>query len=156
MRRWWRSRQTAAPSEIREVIRLRDEYTHLTDDALAEAERGATALPEVVAMTAVVAFRVIGLQMFDVQLEGALALANGKIVEMQTGEGKTLAAVPAVVWHARSGRGVHVLTANDYLARRDAVWMGGIYNRLGLSVASIGQDMTPEARRAAYRADVTY
>ena len=94
--------------------------------------------------------------MFDVQLEGALALANGKIVEMQTGEGKTLAAVPAVVWHARSGRGVHVLTANDYLARRDAAWMGEIYQRLGLSVASIQQDMTPDARQAAYRCDVTY
>ena len=66
---------------------------------------------------------------------------------MQTGEGKTLAAVPAVAWYARRGQGVHVLTANDYLARRDAAWMGETYNWLGLSVAAIHQDMTPEARR---------
>jgi preprotein translocase subunit SecA len=85
-------------------------------------------MPEVVAMTAVVAARVLGQRMFDVQIRGALALANGRIAEMQTGEGKTLAAVPAVVWYARSGGGVHVLTANDYLARRDADWMRGIYS----------------------------
>ena len=75
-----------------------------------------------------------GLDMFDVQVRGALALADGRIAEMQTGEGKTLAAVPAVVWYARSGDGVHVLTANDYLARRDADWMRGIYAWFGLSV----------------------
>ena len=159
MRAWWRSLltvKTVAQPEAGEVNRLRTEFARLDDSALREAGRRAASLPEVVAVTAVVAFRATGLQMFDVQLEGALALANGKIVEMQTGEGKTLAAVPAVVWHARSGLGVHVLTANDYLAKRDAAWMGEIYNRLGLSVASIHQDMTPEARRAAYRCDVTY
>ena len=75
---------------------------------------------------------------------------------MQTGEGKTLAAVPAVVWYARSGDGVHVLTANDYLARRDADWMRGIYEWFGLSVGMIQQGMEPQARRTAYRCDVTY
>jgi preprotein translocase subunit SecA len=75
---------------------------------------------------------------------------------MQTGEGKTLAAVPAVVWYARSGAGVHVLTANDDLARRDADWMRGIYSWLGLSVGVIQQAMEPPERRAAYRCDVTY
>ena len=90
-----------------------------------------------------VAARVLGLHMFDVQLQGALALAGGRIAEMQTGEGKTLAAVPAVVWYARSGEGVHVLTANDYLARRDADWMRGIYAWFGLSVGVIQQGMEP-------------
>ena len=158
MRAWWRSMLAgrAAGSQIHDVHGLRAEYARLDDDALHEAGRRATSLPDVVAITAVVAFRAIGLQMFDVQLEGALALANGKIVEMQTGEGKTLAAVPAVVWHARAGRGVHVLTANDYLAQRDGAWMGEVYRRLGLSVASIHQDLTPAARQAAYRCDVTY
>ena len=79
--------------------------------------------------------------MFDVQLQGALALAAGRIAEMQTGEGKTLAAVPAVVWYARSRDGVHVLTANDYLARRDAEWMRGIYLWFGLSVGVIQQSL---------------
>jgi preprotein translocase subunit SecA len=159
MRAWWRSMlagRTEAPSEIREVKRLRDDYARLDDGALHMIRAQAASLPEIVAATAVAAFGATGLQMFDAQLEGALAMGNGKSIEMQTGEGKTLAAVPAVVWHARSGRGVHVLTANDYLAKRDAAWMGDIYSRLGLSVASIHQDMTREARHAAYSCDVTY
>src|SRR5258705_6640725 len=94
--------------------------------------------------------------MFDVQLQGALALADGKIAEMQTGEGKTLAAVPAIVWYARMGQGVHVLTVNDYLARRDARWMGGIYEFLGLSVGCIQQGMSVEERKRAYACDITY
>jgi preprotein translocase subunit SecA len=113
-------------------------------------------LVEVFAVTAVVAARVIGLEMFDVQIQGALALANGKIAEMQTGEGKTLAAVPAVIWLAKSGGGVHVMTVNDYLARRDAQWMGGIYEFLGLSVGHIQQGMSIEERRHAYACDITY
>jgi preprotein translocase subunit SecA len=94
--------------------------------------------------------------MFDVQLQGALALAKGRIAEMQTGEGKTLAAVPAIVWYASQGNGVHVMTANDYLARRDAEWMGGIYKYLGLTVGCIQQDMTSDQRRRAYACDITY
>jgi preprotein translocase subunit SecA len=94
--------------------------------------------------------------MFDVQLSGALALASGKIAEMQTGEGKTLAAVPAIVWYAKAGEGVHVMTVNDYLARRDAKWMGGIYDFLGLSVGYVQQGMSTEERRRAYACDVTY
>ncbi len=83
-------------------------------------------------------------------------MAQGKIAEMQTGEGKTLAAVPAVVWHARAGRGVHVMTVNDYLARRDSEWMGGIYEFLGLSVGCVQQGMSSEERRRAYACDITY
>src|SRR2546425_6262865 len=94
--------------------------------------------------------------MFDVQIQGAVALASGKIAEMQTGEGKTLAAVPAVVWYAKQRQGVHVMTANDYLARRDAEWMGGIYRFLGLSAGCIQQTMTAEERRHAYSCDLTY
>jgi preprotein translocase subunit SecA len=89
-------------------------------------------------------------------LQGALALADGKIAEMQTGEGKTLAAVPTVAWHAMQGKGVHIMTANDYLARRDANWMGPIYRFLGLSVGCIQQEMISEERKRAYACDVTY
>src|SRR5580698_8945167 len=94
--------------------------------------------------------------MFDVQILGALGLVRGHVVEMQTGEGKTLAAVPAVVWFALNRRGVHVLTANDYLARRDALWVGPIYEWFGLSVAHVSQNMSAAERRAAYLCDVTY
>jgi preprotein translocase subunit SecA len=94
--------------------------------------------------------------MFDVQLRGALTLVRGSIAEMQTGEGKTLAAVPAAAWYAREGQGVHVITANDYLARRDADSMGEIYRRLGLSVSHVQQGMTPAQRRSAYGCDITY
>ena len=97
-----------------------------------------------------IAARVLGVQMFDEQIAGALGLVDGKIIEMQTGEGKTLAAVPAIAWLARDQTGVHVLTANDYLARRDADWMRRIYERMGLSVAAIDQSMDAGARRAAY------
>src|SRR6185503_6893074 len=115
-----------------------------------------TELLQWIALTATVAGRVLGQEMYDVQLRGALALARGSIAEMQTGEGKTLAAVPAISWLARDRRGVHVMTVNDYLARRDAAWMGGIYRMLGLSVAHVQQGMSPEERREAYRADITY
>ncbi|HET9360579.1 MAG TPA: hypothetical protein VFO58_12575, partial [Vicinamibacterales bacterium] len=160
MREWWRSlctpRAEPVPREIDEVRTLRDGFERLDDESLKRAARSATRVPEIVAVTAVVASRVLGLHMFDPQLEGALALTHGRIVEMQTGEGKTLAAVPAVAWYARAGGGVHVLTANDYLARRDAEWMGKTYHWLGLSVAAVTQEMTAEERRAAYRRDITY
>src|SRR6185503_15861594 len=106
--------------------------------------------------TAVVAERLLGLRMFDVQILGAIALSRGEIAEMQTGEGKTLAAVPTIVWFALEKRGAHVLTANDYLARRDAAWMGPTYEWFGLSVGTISQDLTITERRAAYNCDITY
>src|SRR5207302_1595253 len=81
---------------------------------------------------------------------------HGSIAEMQTGEGKTLAAVPAVAWLARARKGVHVMTANDYLAGRDARWMEDIYRFLGLSTGYVQQGMTPAERRAPYASDVTY
>ena len=100
--------------------------------------------------------RALGQRPFDEQIVAALALDDGHVVEMQTGEGKTLAAVMPAALNALTGRGVHVLTFNDYLARRDAEWMGPIYRLLGLSVGCVQQGMPPRARRAAYGADVTY
>jgi preprotein translocase subunit SecA len=135
---------------------MRAGFAGLSDDQLRAAAARAKDLVAVVAVTAAVASRVLGLDMFDVQLRGALALARGSIAEMQTGEGKTLAAVPAIAWYARQGNGVHVLTVNDYLARRDAAWMGEIYRFLGLTVAHVQQGMTAEQRRAAYACDITY
>ena len=98
----------------------------------------------------------LGLRPFDEQLIAGLALHAGNIVEMQTGEGKTLAAVAPVSLNALKGRGAHVLTVNDYLARRDARWMGPIYERLGLSVGTVQEGMSVAERRDAYLCDVTY
>jgi preprotein translocase subunit SecA len=100
--------------------------------------------------------RTLRLRPFDVQLLAALALDDGHIVEMRTGEGKTLAAVLPAALNALSGLGVHVLTFNDYLARRDANWMRPVYEALGVSVSFVQEGMTPAERRRAYRADVTY
>ncbi len=98
----------------------------------------------------------VGMAPFDVQILGALAMASGHIAEMQTGEGKTLTAVLTASWLAAQGLPVHVLTANDYLARRDAHWMGPAYRAMGLSVAHLEQGLTAEERRQAYACDVVY
>src|ERR1700704_5936608 len=100
--------------------------------------------------------RVIGQRHFDVQLIGGMILHEGKIAEMKTGEGKTLVATLAVYLNAISGRGVHVVTVNDYLAKRDSEWMGQIYKFLGLSVGCIVHGLTDEQRKESYNADVTY
>jgi preprotein translocase subunit SecA len=148
-----------AEDQLRAINRRREELAGQTDDLLKAAAKGLRTDADVVetfALAAVNAQRVLGLHMFDVQILGALSLQRGDVAEMQTGEGKTLAAVPAVVWYALKRRGVHVLTANDYLARRDAQWMRGIYDWFGLSAGHIAQDMSAEQRRAAYLCDVTY
>jgi len=93
---------------------------------------------------------------YDVQLMGGIVLHEGKIAEMKTGEGKTLVATLPVYLNALTGKGVHVVTVNDYLAERDSEWMGQIYRFLGLSVGVILSEMTPEQRKEAYEADVTY
>jgi preprotein translocase subunit SecA len=143
-------------SRIEAINRRRGELSNVTDADLRALAKQAKDLIETIAVTAVIAARVLGVMMFDVQLQGALALADGRIAEMKTGEGKTLAAVPAVVWHATGRRGVHVMTANDYLARRDAEWMGPIYRFFDLSVGCIQQNMTTTDRKRAYACDVTY
>ena len=159
MRTWWRSlgvQPQSAAAAVEEVRRAERDYSKLTGEQLLRAATQTVTLPQFTAISAVLVSRVLGFDLFDVQLQAALALADGKIVEMQTGEGKTVAAVPAIAWFARAGQGVHVLTANDYLARRDAAWMGGIYRGLGVSVGVVQQHMTSAERRAAYQCDVTY
>jgi preprotein translocase subunit SecA len=150
---------TTAEVQLQAITGRRQELSEWTDERLKSAARALRSghdLTETFALAAVITERILGLRMFDVQILGALGLARGHIVEMQTGEGKTLAAVPAVAWLALHGRGVHVLTANDYLARRDANWVGAIYEWFGLSVAHVSQSMSPAQRRAAYHRDVTY
>jgi preprotein translocase subunit SecA len=142
-------------AHVERIRALRAGFSHLSDDDLRAAAHTDDLLT-LLAATALIASRVLGQDMFDVQFRGALALARGSIAEMQTGEGKTLAAVPAVAWYARQAGAVHVMTANDYLARRDATWMGDIYRSLGLSVGYLQQGMTAAQRRAAYACDVMY
>ncbi len=113
-------------------------------------------LPEVFALVREASKRVLGMRHYDVQLIGGIALHQGKISEMKTGEGKTLVATLAVVLNALEGKGVHVVTVNDYLAKRDAMWMGKLYSALGLSVGIIIHGLEEEARKNAYAADVTY
>lgn len=113
-------------------------------------------LPEAFAVVREAARRTLGERPFDVQLAGGIVLHQGKIAEMATGEGKTLVATLPVYLNALTGRGVHVVTVNDYLAKRDRDWMGQIYELLGLSVGVIYHDMLQEERKRAYQADITY
>jgi preprotein translocase subunit SecA len=113
-------------------------------------------LDEVFAIVRETSKRILGMRHFDVQLLGGMVLHDGKISEMRTGEGKTLVATLPVVLNALTGRGVHVVTVNDYLAKRDAEWMGRIYTFLGLTVGCIQNQMLDEERKQAYRADITY
>src|SRR3954452_23035576 len=113
-------------------------------------------LPEAFATVREAARRVLGQRHYDVQMVGGIVLHRGEIAEMRTGEGKTLVATLAVYLNALPGEGVHVVTVNDYLASRDAEWMGKIYNYLGLSVGCIIGNMSDSERRNAYRADITY
>ena len=113
-------------------------------------------LPQAFANVREAARRTLGMRHFDVQLLGGIALHNGMIAEMRTGEGKTLVATLAAYLNALTGKGVHVVTVNDYLVSRDAGWMGKIYEFLGLSVGCITQGMTESERRAAYHADITH
>ena len=113
-------------------------------------------LPEAFAVVREAAKRVLGMRHFDVQLIGGMVLHEGQIAEMKTGEGKTLVATLPSYLNALTGRGVHVVTVNDYLARRDAEWMGQVHRFLGLSVGLIQQDMRPEERRRNYNCDITY
>jgi len=142
--------------DVAAINKLRAEYEGFDDQALNQIGASTSEMLPFIAATAVIAQRVLGERMFDVQLRGTLALIRGSIAEMQTGEGKTLTAVPAIAWLARKNSSVHVMTVNDYLARRDAEWMGEIYRRLGLSASFLQQGMTPSERQAAYSADITY
>jgi len=146
---------------------LRGEMQALTDEELKEKtpyfkqrlELGETLdeiLPEAFAVAREAAWRTVGMEHFDEQIMGGIVLHQGKIAEMKTGEGKTLVATLPVYLNALTGRGVHVITVNDYLANRDAQWMGEIYRFLGLSVGVIVHGLDFDQRREAYNADVTY
>ena len=127
-------------------------------DVLYEAEKSAldALLPEAFAVVREAGRRVVGMRHFDVQLIGGAILHQGKIAEMKTGEGKTLVATLPTYLNALASRGVHVVTVNDYLAKRDAEWMGKIYGFLGLTVGVIVHDLSDEQRREAYASDITY
>ncbi|MCL8208153.1 MAG: preprotein translocase subunit SecA [Actinomycetia bacterium] len=130
-----------------------------TDEFKARLAAGETLdslLPEAFAVVREAAVRTIGQRHFDVQLIGGMVLHDGRVAEMKTGEGKTLVATLPAYLNALTGRGVHVVTVNDYLARRDAQWMGAIYEFLGLKVGLIQHEMEAAERRAAYAADITY
>jgi preprotein translocase subunit SecA len=132
------------------LTRVQAKRGGILDEALEEI------LPEVFARVREAAWRSVGMRHFDVQLIGGSVLHSGKIAEMRTGEGKTLVATLAVSLNAIAARGVHVVTVNDYLARRDAEWMGRIYKALGLTVGCIQHDMNDQERQQAYAADITY
>jgi preprotein translocase subunit SecA len=125
-------------------------------ERLANGEDLDALLPEAFATVREAAQRTLGQRHYDVQLIGGIVLHRGEIAEMRTGEGKTLVATLAVYLNALEGKGVHVVTVNDYLARRDADWMGQIYRFLGLSVGVIVPNLTDIERREAYHADITY
>ena len=154
---------------VKKINELESKYDSLSDDALKEAfdalkqsvlneEKTLTdVLEDSFAITREASKRVLGMRHFDVQLIGGMALHEGRIAEMKTGEGKTLVATLAIVLNAIDGKGVHLVTVNDYLASRDASEMGVLYNFLGFSVGTILEDThDPELKKAAYNADITY
>ncbi|QOC23205.1 preprotein translocase subunit SecA [Wenzhouxiangella sp. AB-CW3] len=153
--------------DVEAINALEPEFQNLSDDDLrectvrlrqrhADGESLDELLPEAFAAVREASVRTLGLRHYDVQLIGGMVLHQGKIAEMKTGEGKTLVATLAVYLNAIADQGVHVVTVNDYLARRDAEWMKPIYDALGLSVGVSVPGMTPDAKREAYAADVTY
>ncbi len=136
-----------------------DQFPVQTQQFRKQLQEGASLeslLPKAFALAREAAKRVLGERHYDVQIMGAVVLHQGKILEMKTGEGKTLTCVPAAYLNALEGKGVHIVTVNDYLAGRDASWMGPIYEFLGLSVGVILSEMDNEAKRKAYSRDVTY
>jgi preprotein translocase subunit SecA len=130
--------------------------TELFRQRLANGEKLDALIPEAFATVREAAIRTLGQRHYDVQLIGGIALHRGEIAEMKTGEGKTLVATLAVYLNALEGKGVHVVTVNDYLARRDADWMGQIYRFLGMTVGVIVPNLTDQERRDAYNSDITY
>ena len=135
------------------------ELKNMTDEFKARLNDGAdidSILPEAFAVCREAAWRVLGMKHFPVQIIGGIVLHQGRIAEMKTGEGKTLGATLPAYLNALTGKGVHIVTVNDYLARRDSEWMGKIYRFLGLSVGLVVNGMSGDERREAYNADITY
>ena len=153
--------------QVEAVMALEEPYKKLTDqelraktqefkDRYASGETLDALLPEAFAVCREAAERVLGMRPYRVQVVGGIVLHQGRIAEMKTGEGKTLVAILPAYLNALTGNGVHIVTVNDYLAKRDSEWMGKVYRFLGLSVGLIVHDLTGEQRRAAYAADITY
>ena len=152
---------------VNKVLALESEYGALSEEALkgktaqfkerlANGETLDDILPEAFAAVREAAWRVLGMKPYPVQIIGGIVLHQGRIAEMKTGEGKTLVAILPCYLNALTGKGVHVVTVNDYLARRDSEWMGKVYRYMGLSVGLVVPGMTAPERRAAYAADITY
>ena len=159
---------------VEEINLLEEDVSILTDDALRnethnlksnisselnikkQKELLEETLPKAFAIVREASKRVLEMRHFDVQLIGGMVLHEGQIAEMKTGEGKTLVATLPCYLNALTGKGVHVVTVNDYLARRDAEWMGQVHRFLGLSVGLIQQDMSPSERKKNYACDITY
>src|SRR5471032_3063474 len=152
---------------VAKINALEPEFAKLSDaelraktaefrDRLAKGETVDDLLVEAFATVREAAKRTLGQRPFDVQLKGGMVLHSGKIAEMKTGEGKTLVATLPVYLNALNGKGVHVVTVNDYLARRDSEWMGQIYRFLGMTVGVIVPDLSDHQRREAYHSDITY
>ncbi|MBQ2223497.1 MAG: preprotein translocase subunit SecA, partial [Oscillospiraceae bacterium] len=152
---------------VDKIEALADEYAAMSDaqlqaktpefkQRLADGETLDDILPEAFATVREAARRVIGLYPYRVQLVGGVVLHQGRIAEMKTGEGKTLVATLPAYLNALTGDGVHIVTVNDYLAKRDSEWMGKIHRFLGLTVGLIVHDLSSEERRKAYAADITY
>ncbi len=149
------------------VLKLEGKYSQFSDSELqamtplfkSQLESGKSLddiLPDAFAVCREASYRVLGMKHFPVQVLGGIVLHQGNIAEMKTGEGKTLVATLPAYLNALAGKGVHIVTVNDYLAKRDSEWMGKIYNFLGLSVGLVLPGMTPEERQASYNADITY
>ncbi|HHU13314.1 MAG TPA: preprotein translocase subunit SecA [Clostridiaceae bacterium] len=153
--------------QVQAVLALEEEYSRLSEEdlkgrtalfreRLAAGEAMDDLLPEAFAAVREAAWRVLGMKHFPVQVEGGIVLHQGRIAEMKTGEGKTLVATLPVYLNALTGEGVHVVTVNDYLAKRDSEWMGKIYRYLGLSVGLVVHGMSNADKRAAYKSDLLY
>ncbi|HJU09532.1 MAG TPA: DEAD/DEAH box helicase, partial [Candidatus Binataceae bacterium] len=145
-----------SPDELRSLVAQWKERVSAIEDDDDREDAMWELIPEVFAAVREAAKRTLGQRHFDVQLIGGIVLHQRKIAEMKTGEGKTLVATLPAVLNALTGRGVHVVTVNDYLARRDAEWMGRIYNFLGLTVGVIVHGLNDQERKEAYNCDITY
>lgn len=152
---------------LQRVLALEEKYAAMSEEELrgqteilkARLSAGETTddiLPDAFAVCREASWRVLGMKHFPVQIIGGVVLHQGRIAEMKTGEGKTLVATLPAYLNGLTGKGVHIVTVNDYLAKRDSEWMGKVYKYLGLTVGLIIHGVEPADRRAAYNADITY
>ena len=152
---------------MNQVLELEDKYKAMTEEELkdqtnvlkerlANGETTDDILPDAFAVCREASDRVLGMRHYPVQVIGGIVLHQGRIAEMRTGEGKTLVATLPAYLNGLTGNGVHIVTVNDYLAKRDSEWMGKLYNYLGLSVGLVTHDIDSDERKKAYNADITY